>query len=95
MQLGLIGWLRPPPVAEYSILPYLLPLLHLPSTSMLIRNYTKSVVVMLEDLKHRRKNKSIRSAISDINNYFSFMIRSDKVTAFQLEDFDPRFPPGL
>ena len=52
--------------------------------------YTKNLSWLCSEyLKHRRKGKVSESAISDIRNYFSFMIEA--MGDIQLEDFDRDF----
>ena len=52
--------------------------------------YTKSLSWLCSEyLKHRRKGKISESAISDIRNYFGFMIEA--MGDIQLEDFDRDF----
>lgn len=88
-----LDWLAkttPPVASVHPTVPLAAPAPTIDNEYVNRKYYTKNLSWLCSEyLKHRRKGKVSESAISDIRNYFSFMIEA--VGDIQLEDFDRDF----
>lgn len=88
-----LDWLAkttPPAASVHPIVPLVAPVPTIDNEYVNRKYYTKSLSWLCSEyLKHRRKGKVSESAISDIRNYFGFMIEA--MGDIQLEDFDRDF----
>ncbi|HDS0838353.1 TPA: integrase, partial [Escherichia coli] len=88
-----LDWLAkttPPVASVHPTVPLAAPAPTIDNEYVNRKYYTKNLSWLCSEyLKHRRKGKVSESAISDIRNYFSFMIEA--MGDIQLEDFDRDF----
>lgn len=88
-----LDWLAkttPPAASVHTTVPLVAPVPTIDNEYVNRKYYTKRLSWLCSEyLKHRRKGKVSESAISDIRNYFGFMIEA--MGDIQLEEFDRDF----